>query len=427
LDYANGEFIDMPASAKTPETWQAAGRRSFMNSPMAKPPDALGAGVLSIALIGPSEDRRESMASALATLHGAATREFTTYPELDDVPRLVDSDYDVIIVELDSNPEHALDLVENICGNSAVTVMVYSDRTNPEMLVRCMRAGAREFLTHPVTSGSIGEAMVRASVRRPAGQPIKKPVGKLLVFAGAKGGTGVTTIATNFAVLLAKESGQKVALIDLNLQLGDAALGLGLNSQYSTLTALKNFNHLDSNYLSTLLAKHSSGLSVLAAPDQFTTEQITEEALDRLLYIARQDFDCVVIDAGSRFDSTDKILFVPGAKVYLVLQVGVAELRNANRLISTVLKPSGAKVEVVLNRYSSRALSIDEASIAKALTMSPAWKIPGDYPAARDAQNTATPLVLENSAIARAIREMTKSVTGSNEAPEKKKRFQLFK
>ena len=398
-----------------------------MNSPMAKPPDALGAGVLSIALIGPSEDRRESIATALATLQGAATREFTSYPDLDDVPRLVDSDYDVIIVELDSNPEHALDLVENICGNSAVTVMVYSDRTNPEMLVRCMRAGAREFLTHPVTSSSIGEAMVRASVRRPAGQPIKKQVGKLLVFAGAKGGAGVTTIATNFAVSLAKEAGQKVALIDLNLQLGDAALGLGLNSEYSTVTALKNFSHLDSNYLSTLLTKHSSGLSVLAAPDRFTTEQITEEALDRLLHIARQDFDYVVIDAGSRFDLTGGTLFVPGATIYLVLQVGVAELRNATRLISTVLRSSGAKVEVVLNRYSSRTLSIDEASITNALTVAPSWKIPGDYPAARDAQNTATPLVLENSAIARAMREMTKSITGSNEAPEKKKRFQLFK
>jgi len=122
-----------------------------------------------------------------------------------------------------------------------------------------------------------------------------------------------------------------------------------------------------------------------------------------------------------------RFIFAPGSKVYLVLQVGVAELRNANRLISTVLRPSGAKIEVVLNRYSSRALSFDEASITKALTMSPAWKIPGDYAAARDAQNTATPLALETSAISRAIHEISKSVAGSNEMPEKKRRFQFFK
>lgn len=398
-----------------------------MNSPTVKSTGALGGGLLSIALIGPVDGRRQSIATALAALDGTATREFPAYPELDDIPRLLDAAFDVIIIELDSSPEHALDLVETICGSSNVTVMVYSDQLIPEMLVRCMRAGAREFLTHPATASSIAEAMVRASVRRPSVQPIKKPTGKLLVFAGAKGGSGVTTIASNFAVSLARESARKVVLIDLNLQLGDAALGLGLTHQYSTLNALMNFERLDSNYLSTLLVKHNSGLSVLGAPDRYCSSQLTEEALERLVYVARQDFDYVVVDAGSRFDVSAKTLFVAGSTVYLVLQVSVADLRNANRLISELLLLSGATIEVVLNRYSSRTLSIDEASITKALTMAPSWKIPGDYPAARDAQNTATPLVLEVSAISRAIREMSKSASGASDAPEKKKRFHLFK
>ena len=398
-----------------------------MNPISAKPLDALGSSILSIALIGPADLSRKPIAAALASLHAATTREFTAYPELDDVPRLRDAGYDVIIVELDSNPEYALELVENICGNSSVTVMVYSEQVFPEMLVRCMRAGAREFLTHPVTSTSIAEAMVRASVRRPSGQTVKKQAGKLLVFAGAKGGTGVTTVASNFAVALARETGQRIVLIDLNLQLGDAALGLGLAAQYSTLNALVNFSRLDSNYLSTLLVKHSSGLMVLAAPDKYSEVKITEEALERLLHVARQDFDYVVIDAGSRFEAIGKTLFVAGATVYLVLQVGVAELRNANRLITELLRTCGAKIEIVLNRYTSRTLTIDEASIAKALTVSPSWRIPGDYPAARNAQNTATPLAMEDSPIARAIREMGKSAAGVQDMQEKKKRFGLFK
>ena len=187
------------------------------------------------------------------------------------MPRLLEAEYDVVIVELDSNPEYALDLVENICGSSSVTVMVYSEQVYPEMLVRCMRAGAREFLTQPITPSSIAEAMVRASVRRPAVRRQRKMAGKLLVFAGAKGGSGVTTVASNFAVSLARESGQSTVLIDLNLPLGNAALDLGLTPQYSTVNALLNFNRLDSNYLSTLLVKHSSGLSVLAAPDKYTS------------------------------------------------------------------------------------------------------------------------------------------------------------
>jgi pilus assembly protein CpaE len=398
-----------------------------MNSTTSTTPDAIGSNILSVALIGPTENRRKSIASVLATLHGSTTREFTLYPEMDDVSRLLESEYDVIIVELDSNPEYALELVENICGNSSVTVMVYSEQVFPEMLVRCMRAGAREFLTAPITATTIAEAMVRASVRRPSARSIKRPTGRLMVFVGAKGGCGVTTVASNFAVSLARGSGHRTVLIDLNLPLGNAALDLGLTPEYSTLNALQNYERLDSNYLSTLLTTHESGLSVLAGPDKYSSFQPSSEAVEKLLLVARQDFDYVVIDAGSRFDSVCRTLFEPGSTVYLVLQVSISELRNANRLISDLFKSSTAKLEVVLNRFTPRALSIDEASITKALTLAPSWRIPGDYPAARSAQNTATPLALEDSPISRVIRQMTQAASGAVELPEKKKRFNLFK
>jgi pilus assembly protein CpaE len=366
------------------------------------------------------------IAAALASLQGSMTKEYSSYPELDDVPRLLEANFDVIIVELDSNPEYALELIENICSGSSITVMVYSDQVYPEMLVRCMRAGAREFLAQPITSTTIAEAMVRASVRKPSARPAKKTTGKLLVFVGAKGGSGVTTIASNFAVALARDSGKSVALIDLNLPFGNAALDLGLTSQYSTATALTNANRLDSNYLSTLLVKHSTGLSVLSAPDKYAQVHPTEEAIERLAAVTRQDFDYVVVDAGSRFDSSSKALFESGSTVYLVLQVGISELRNANRLISEVFRANGLHLEVVLNRFASRALSIDEASINKALTMPATWKVPGDFAAVRAAQNTATPLVMEDNPVARVIKQMARAVYGTPEPQEKKKKFTLF-
>jgi pilus assembly protein CpaE len=405
---------------------QSAGSGKFVMSTYTKDPDALGSKVLSVALIGAEERRRDAVAKALAGAQASVTREFSSYPELDDVPRLLEADYDVIIVELDSNPEHALDLVENICGSSSVTVMVYSAQADSEMLVRCMRAGAREFLTEPIALNTIAEALVRASVRRPATRPAKKSEGKLLVFIGAKGGSGVTTVASNFAVSLARESGQSTVLIDLNLPLGDAALDLGINAQYSTANALQNFTRLDFNFLSKLLSKHSSGLFVLAAPDKYTEVEASNEAVQKLLTVARQNFDYVVIDAGSRFGATGKTLFEGSSTVYLVMQVGIAELRNSNRLISESLKASGTKFEIVLNRYTPRSLGIDEESITKALTVPVQWKIPNDYPAARRAQNTATPLALNDSPISRVIWQMTRTACGLPANPEKKKRFNLF-
>src|SRR5258708_25198147 len=118
--------------------------------------------VITVALIGPEEQRRKAVASALDGSQANLAREFASYPELDDVPQLLETGFDVIIIALDSDPEHALDLVEHICGNSSVTVMVYSKQPDPELLVPCIPAGAREFLSQPIAPGTIAEALVRA-------------------------------------------------------------------------------------------------------------------------------------------------------------------------------------------------------------------------------------------------------------------------
>lgn len=389
--------------------------------------DSLGADILTVALIGPDELRRNAIADALVGSQARVTRELTSYPGLDDVPRLLESDYDVVIIELDSDAEHALDLVEAICAtSSSVTVMVYSARADSAMLVRCMRAGAREFLSLPIAPGAIEEALVRAMVRRPVDRPAKKALGKLLVFIAAKGGSGVTTVATNFAVVVAQESHQTTLLIDLGLPIGDAALGLGIRAEFSVANALENFNRLDSNFFSKLLSKHSSGLSVLAAPDGYVPIQATVEAVERLLTVARQAFDYVIVDAGSNMGPTSNSLFKEASVVYLVTEVSIPGLRNSNRLIAEFFTPTGFKPEIVLNRFTQRPLGIDEKDIGKALTIPPQWKIPSDYRVASRAQNTASPLALEDSPISRVIRQMARTACGLRDNPEKKKSFSLF-
>ena len=389
-------------------------------------PDSLGSDVLTIALIGPDEGRRKAAASALAGAQGGDIREFSTYPpSLDDVPKLLEQRYDVIIIDLDSHPEYALELVESICANGTATVMVYSMKADSELLVRCMRAGAREFLTLPFTQSTVAEALVRASARRPTARPAKKTGGRLMAFLGAKGGDGVTTLACNFAVSMAQESSQSTLLIDLDLPLGDAALNLGVVAEYSTINALQNAARLDSSFLSKLLVKHSSGVSVLAAPGKFPQFPATNDAVDRLLAVARQDFENVVIDMGSRLDLMGTSLFKEGSTVYLVIQAGIAGLRNSNRLISQYFATGIPKLEIVLNRYEPRTMGVAEDQITKALTRPAQWKIPNDYNAVRRMQTTAIPLALEDSPISRLIRQMTRSECGLPAIPEKKTGFSL--
>ncbi len=390
-------------------------------------PESIGATSLKIALVGPNEERRAGAMRAMTSLTGNDVREFTTYPPgLDEVAKMLDQQYDVVMMDLDSDPEYALEMVESFCVTGPVTVMVYSQKSDSELLVRCMRAGAREFLAYPLDANVVAEALVRAAARRPVVKTSKKTAGRLLTFIGAKGGAGATTVACNFAVALAQDPNQKTLLIDLDLPLGDAALNLGIAAEYSTINALQSANRLDASFLSQLLVKHSSGVSVLAAPGKFIPYEASDEAIDRLFEVARQDFDNVVVDWGSRLDFSGTSVLKESSTIYLVTQAGIPELRNSNRLIQQFFQGPSPHLEIVINRYEPRALGVAEEHITKALTRPAQWKIPNDYPSVRKMQINATPLALADSPIARLIKQMAKAATGQSETQPKKKGFSLF-
>jgi pilus assembly protein CpaE len=306
--------------------------------------------------------------------------------------------------------------------------MVYSEQTYRESVVRSMSAGAREFLTLPLSTKDMAEALSRVASRHPATRITQRNARKLFVFLGTKGGCGVTTIASNFAILLAQESAQTTLLIDLGLPLGDAAINLGIVHEYSTLNALQESSKLDATLLSSLLVRHNSGLYVLAAPGELFPQRHTPiNAIDKLLAVVRQNFDYTVVDAGSRLDLMDTTLFEESAIIYLVTQVGVSELRNANRMISSYFATRGHTLQVVLNRYIHHSLGIDDEHISKALTRPPDWKIPNAYATTLRTWDTSTPVALIDSTISRAIRQMARNACGLPASPVKKKGFFFFR
>jgi Flp pilus assembly CpaE family ATPase len=386
--------------------------------------DFFDVGTLSIALIGPDEPLRKAVARALADCSaGGEVREYSSYPpSLDDVPRLLEAHYNVIIIDLESNREYALELVESVCANGIATVMVYTAREDPELILQCMRSGVRDILTLPFTQSTVAAALIRAAARRPA-VPAKKVAGRMLVFLGSKGGAGVTTIATNFAVALAQDRSQSTLLIDLDLPLGDAALNLGLEAKFSTVSALQEADQLDRRSLNKLLVEHSSGLKVLAAPGEFPQYQPTKEAIDKLLAVARRNFDNVVVDVGSEFDLAGTAVVRDATTIYLVTQASVPELRNSHRLITEYFGSGVPAMEIVINRYQAHALGVSDEHITKALTRPIQWKIPNDYAAVRQMQSTATPIVLGESPLSQRIKEMASVITGQPVAQAKKKGF----
>jgi pilus assembly protein CpaE len=381
---------------------------------------------LNVALLGPDEHRRGVLAGALTGHQGIRYKEFASYPpRLVDLPQALSQQYQVIIVDIDSNPDYAYKLIESLCATGRTYVMAYSAQADTKTAVRFMRAGVREFFTLPLDPAEITAALTRATTHQPAPIDPSKMPGKLMVFLGAKGGCGVTTLGANFALALAQESSSETLLVDLGLPIGDVAINLGLPSDYSLDPALQNPERLDAAMLATLVTKHDSGLWVLAAPTELPEKQVTIEAIDKLMAVAREKYTYVVVDVGSRIDLMASSLFQPAAIVYLVTQVGISEMRNTNRLVLKHFTRRDENLQLIINRYKSSDLVFDETQIAKALTRPADWKIPDDYAAARRTRNTPTPLALADSPISHALREMAQAAAGI--VPEKKKSiFRIF-
>jgi pilus assembly protein CpaE len=165
---------------------------------------------------------------------------------------------------------------------------------------------------------------------------------------------------------------------------------------------------------------------VLPAPTDLPEVQATKDAVDKLLRVTRDIYDFVVVDAGSRIDLMDSTLFEESATVFLVTQVGISEMRTANRMIVKYFARRGGNLQIVINRNKTSDSLFDEGQIAKALTRPAQWKIPDDYAAARRTRETATPMVMVDSTISQTIRLMAKTVAGLLPEKNGKKGFFSF-
>ncbi len=126
---------------------------------------------MNVALIGPNDAHRQIVARALASTQGRKVHEFIDYPdELNDLPRIAEQNFDVVLVDVDTDESYALQIIEKF-AEIGQSVMAYSARTDQELLMSCMRAGARDFLPLPTESGS-----EQSQPQKPPPQPVAKPV-----------------------------------------------------------------------------------------------------------------------------------------------------------------------------------------------------------------------------------------------------------
>jgi pilus assembly protein CpaE len=378
----------------------------------------------SVALIVPDPRRRRSLADAISggSRH-AIIREFGDEPMTGDLSAFARLGCSVAIVDLDHDIDQAVRVIEDIClRNPSTTVMACSAKSDLPLARRAMQAGARDFLAEPVFADTVKAAFERISSRRTFQEKVP---GKLLVFVPSKRGVGVTALASSFAVSLARESGARVAIVDMDLQLGDLALGLGLTTSCSVVDALRNPARLDRDFLSSLLMHHSSGVDVLGSPEDYSFGTVPgRAATEKVFQVLRQEFDYVVVDAGPCNSVLQESLLEMADKLYLVAELSFPAVRNAHRMMSYLSGRNAFRnLEVILNRFDAPQGQIAEEHLRKAIGRTPDWKIPDDRSAAVHARNHGVPLALENSPIGKALGRMAKAACGKPQTAEKSGRL----
>ena len=173
------------------------------------------------------------------------------------------------IVDLAGSPDGALIAVaEIIRATPQLPVVVVADRKDPELILRAMRAGAREFVI--LENGEELAQVVRGLTARVT---TDERSGSIISVFQAKGGVGATLLSSNLAGALL-EGGKRVVLVDLDLQLGDALVFLDMSVRYTVTEVLENMERLDRELLLASLAQHSSGLYVLSQGDRLEDSDV---------------------------------------------------------------------------------------------------------------------------------------------------------
>jgi pilus assembly protein CpaE len=303
---------------------------------------------------------------------------------------------DLVIVDTRGDASSSMSTIERLRASApGAGIFAVALAADPELILQSMRAGANEFFTWPPAEEAFHGAIRRTAGRRETALGARASA-TTLVFFGAKGGAGTTTLAVNTAVEIARLSRRSTVLIDLKPGLGEAALFLGVRPRYSLLDAIDNLHRLDREFMKELVVKHKSGLEILAGSDQFDRPGAADGgALEELFRLLARQYEYILIDAGSQINSCTVAALYTADTIFLVANPDVPSVRNAQRLLDRVrqLGACGERVRVLLNR-AAEPYPIPPKQIEAALGHPIHHTFPSDYKTVSTALNSGVPLAL---------------------------------
>jgi len=353
-------------------------------------------------------------------------RQLRTRPGLDEVDMIAGSPArlatladeaipDVLVVDQPRLDDEDLDQIERL-GHlfPRLAFIVLSNDLSQDFLLRAMRAGVREVLPASPGAAALAQSLDRIAEKLGSQGGAQ---GKVLAFISCKGGSGSTFLATNLAYALSAGGSKRVALIDMNLQFGDASLFVSDTKPLATLSDVATQIHrLDPSFLASSMVAVTPNYGILAAPsDPAHASDVKPEHIDAIVKLARRQYDFIVLDVGRSLDPVSIRALDHADTIYPVLQMTLPYIRDGKRLLTVFrnLDYAKDKVELIVNRHDTNS-DIRMKDLEEAFDTTTMRTVPNHYDAAAKSVNQGVPVtrLAPDSPLSAALMEMARKLTG---------------
>lgn len=355
--------------------------------------------VIRLALVDPNDASRNTLKPLLLGIDAVwLEAECSRYEFFPDV--LKQTQPDIALVAIDSNPQSGLDVVGHIHQNyPTCNILVLSSSQEGTLILQAMRNGAKEFLSSPLKLDDFLAALER--IRHQMGKTQgdgQVRASQVISVAGVSGGIGCTSLAINLGCCLAQHPGRSVSIIDLDLALGDADVWLDIIPDYTIQDVAENIARLDYSLLRRSLTKHECGAFLLPRPVEMEEKtQIGGDEMRRMIALLKATFTHLVIDLSKSYGVLDQAAMAASDVILIITQLDLPSLRNANRLMQYFKRQTGLfeKVKVVVNRMGLEDNSISLAKALEVLGHGVFAQIPNEYSTMVEARNNGVPLITQ--------------------------------
>jgi pilus assembly protein CpaE len=334
---------------------------------------------------------------------------------------------DLAFLDLESDPHVGLKFAQFMVDQSMASALIGAGSTDsPELLLQAMQAGITEYVGKPLGGEAVRDAIervLRKSGRRAEGG--KREPGQVLSLFAAKGGSGSTTVAANLAIEIHRLTRKRTLLVDLDLELGETALLLGIEPRFSVIDLMRNFHRVDSGLLASYIQRHATGLEILSAPYQPADyEAVSAERVRQVFAFLHGHYDYIIVDCPKTFTPATQAAFEEADQVFLITTADIPSVRNLSRSLP-LLRSFGRRkpdpwIHLIVNRFDPKDV-VSVSEIERSLGMDVYWTLRNDYRAVMTSINAGKPAVMEaKSHFAKDIRALAAKITGVRAAQESK-------